>query len=111
MHSPILKFVLVALAAAFCAALTMFFNFKAGRDSWDEGKRALVAQFLGWWIGDTIFFWSFTIDSTILRGTLWGAAALAAIGGITLGIYLSNPPKVQGTPNGKPSGTTTDPHP
>jgi hypothetical protein len=94
MQFPIFKFALVVLGAAFCATLTMFFNFKAGRDSWDEGRRALVAQFLGWWIGDTIFFWSFAIGSTVLRGTLWGAAALAAIVGVSLGIYLANTPKV-----------------
>jgi hypothetical protein len=106
-----LNFVLVALGAAFCAALTVFFNIRAGRDSWDEGRRALAAQFIGWWIGDTIFFWSFTADSAMMRWTMWGAAVVVVIAGISLGIYLANSPKVPVAPDGNQYGKNIDPRP
>jgi hypothetical protein len=111
MHFLSLNFVLVALGAAFCAALTVFFNIRAGRDSWDEGRRALAAQFIGWWIGDTIFFRSFTADSAMIRWTMWGAAVVVVIAGISLGIYLTNPPKVPVAPDSNPEGKTIDRRP
>ncbi|MGD0478912.1 MAG: hypothetical protein ABSA42_02000 [Terracidiphilus sp.] len=142
MHFPILKFVIIVLAAAFCAALTMFryvYNtheslqagglgarlramvpaflgllvdlaaaLYAGLTMFrvpvathtslsDEGPRALFAEFLGWWICFSCVLWSVTVDSKNLRWTLWGAAALAAIAGITLSVYLSDTPEIRVT--------------
>jgi hypothetical protein len=111
MHFVSFNFVLVALGAAFCAALTVFFNIRGGRDSWDEGRGALAAQFIGWWIADTIFFWSFTADSAMMRWTMWGVAVVVAIVGISLGVYLAKPPKVQVAPDSNPYGKNIDPRP
>jgi hypothetical protein len=111
MHFVSLNFVLVALGAAFCAALTVFFNIRAGRDSWDEGRLALAAQFIGWWIADTVFFWSFTANSAMMRWTMWGGAVVAAIAGISLGVYLTKPSKDQVAPESNPYGKNIDPHP
>jgi hypothetical protein len=111
MNFTSLNFFLVTLGAAFCAALTVFLNIRAGRDSWDEGRRALAAQFIGWWIGDTIFFWSFAADSAMMRWTMWGTAVVAAIAGISLGVYLAKPPEVQAAPDGNPHGKNIDPRP
>jgi hypothetical protein len=92
MHFPILKFALIALVAVFCAGLTMYLNLSAGRDSWSDGRPALAAEFFGFAIGFSIFFWSFTVDGSILRWSLWGAAALVAIAGIVLSSFLSKSP-------------------
>jgi hypothetical protein len=108
MHIPILKVVLIVLVAAFCATLTMFYNFKAGRDSWDEGRLALAAQSLGWWICFSIVLWSVTVDNTNLRWALRGAAALSAIVGVILSVYLANPSEFSDTPDEKSDVTTTD---
>ena len=107
-HMPSFNFVLIALAAAFCAALTMFFNIRAGRSSWNEGPLALGAAFIGWWIGMTIFFRSFLVGSMLLRVTLWGAALVVVIVGFVAEESLSIKPNVPINPDGKPRGETTD---
>lgn len=108
MHILSLDFVLVALAAALCAALTMFFNIRAGRSSWSEGPRALGAAFVGWWIGITIFFRSFTADSRMMQWTMWGAALFVVIVGFFVEDALTIKPDAERASADKPGSETTD---
>jgi hypothetical protein len=68
MHSSIIKFIAIALGAAFLAVLGLFRRaFRTGEDPSDDGPRALVAEFIGLWIGTFCLIWSFTVDGKNLQ--------------------------------------------
>jgi hypothetical protein len=114
MHIPILKFVLIALASAFFAALAMFrYAFRTGESPSDDGPRALIAEFLGLWIGCILLIWSFTVARKTLEWTLRGVAGLCAIAGYGLSAYFANTTEVPETGDKEPTGfknKTTDLH-
>ena len=114
MHLPILKSVVITLASALAAALAMFrYAFDTGESPSADGPRALVAEFVGYWIGFILLVWSFTVEGKTVQWTLRGVAASAALAGILLSTYFSDTTEVPETPDKEPTGfknDTTDLH-
>jgi hypothetical protein len=73
MHFSILKFVGIAALSALCAVMAIFRDlFRIGEDPSDDGPRALIAQFFGFWIGCNFLLWSFMANGKALQWTLRG---------------------------------------
>jgi hypothetical protein len=99
MHSSIIKFIAIALGAAFLAVLGLFRRaFRTGEDPSDDGPRALVAEFIGLWIGTFCLIWSFTVDGKNLQWTLRGIAIAAGLAGLVLSLYFAGNPEVGESP-------------
>jgi hypothetical protein len=100
MHLTIIKFVVITLASALAAALAMFrYAFQTGESPSDDGPRALVAEFLGYWVGFILLTWSFTVAGKTVQWTLRGVAAFAALAGILLSNHFSDTTEVPETPD------------
>jgi hypothetical protein len=114
MHLPILKFAVIALASALFAVLAMFGHaFQTGGSPSDDGPRALIAEFLGLWIGFSFLVWSFTVAGRTTQWTLRGMAVFAALAGFALSTHFSDTTEVPETPDKEPTGfknDTTDLH-
>ncbi|MGA7860074.1 MAG: hypothetical protein WCA11_19195, partial [Terracidiphilus sp.] len=105
----ILKVVSVAAGAAFGALLTIFgWAFKTSEAPSDDGPRALVAEFLGLWIGFFLLIWSFTVEGRNLQWTLRGVAALAIVAGFGLSACFASTDEVNETSNQEPTGFKND---
>jgi hypothetical protein len=108
-HFSIIKFLAIALLAAFVAAAAFFRRFLlTGEDPSDDGPRAVVAEFIGLWIGGFFLAWSFTVDTKHLQWTLRGVAIAAAIAGIALSVYFAGRTEVPEDSNEEPTGFKND---
>src|SRR6266568_799185 len=109
MQMSILKFVALAVGSAFIAILSVFRGaLRTGEDPSDDGPRALISEFLGFWIGSFLLLWSFTVDGKTQQWTLRGIAALAAIASIGLSNYFSNSTEVPESAAKEPTGFKND---
>jgi hypothetical protein len=109
MHFSILKLVVIAVASAFGAAFAMFRHaFDTGEDPSDDGPRALIAEFLGLWIGFSLLTWSFFADGRTLQWTLRGAAGFVVLLAAGLSTYFASTTEVPETPDEEPTGFKND---
>lgn len=109
MHFSMLKAIMVAAVAAFCGVLTIFsWAFKTGEAPSDDGPQALIAEFLGLWIGFFLLIWSFMVEGRSLEWALRGVAALAAVVGFSLSAYFANTKEISETPDKEPTGFKND---
>ena len=91
MQMSILKFVALVAGSAFIAVLCILRDaLRIGKDPSNSGLRALISEFLGFWIGSFFLLWSFTVDNKFLQWMLRGVAAIAAIESIRLSYFFRN---------------------
>jgi hypothetical protein len=63
MHYSFAKFVLIGIVSALVAVAAIFRDFfRKGEDPSDNGPRALISEFLGYWIGGFLLFYSFVAE-------------------------------------------------
>lgn len=109
MHFPIFKVIAVIVGAAFAAALGMFRRaFRLGEAPSNDGPRALIAEFLGYWVGTAMLFWSFMVSSKSIKWELRTVALAAALLGIGLSVYFANTHEVPDLPDKEPTGFKND---
>lgn len=109
MQFSIAKFVLVLLGSAAGTLLWTIRHFIWTGDSPDDdGPSALIAEFLGTWIGISFLIWSFTVEGRKLQWELRGLGALAAAIGIGFSVYFGNKTQVPETPDTEPTGFKSD---
>jgi hypothetical protein len=109
MHLSIFKIVLFGAISALVAVAAIFRDtIRTGKDPSDDGPRALISEFLGFWIGGFFLIWSFTVDGKHLQWTLRGIAAIAAIVGIGLSVFFADKTEVPETPDKEPTGFKSD---
>jgi hypothetical protein len=109
MHFSILKLVAIALISAVIAVAAIFRSaFWTGENPSDDGPRALIAEFFGFWIASNFLGWSFIADGKPLQWTLRGAAAAVALAAIGLSAYFANTNEVPETPDKEPTGFKSD---
>jgi hypothetical protein len=105
MHLPIVKIVVVAIASAFGAVLGIFrYAFINGKSPSEDGLRALIAEFLGDWIGCFFLIWSFTVAGKTLQWEIRGAAIVAVLIGLGLSAYFTNATEAPDTTDKEPTG-------
>ncbi len=109
MHFSIMKFIAIAVLAAFLTVLGLFRRaFRTGEDPSDEGPRALVAEFVGLWIGTFLLIWSFTVEDRRLQWTLRGVAIATALAGLVLSVKFAGTTEIPEDPNKEPTGFKND---
>ncbi len=109
MHLSVLKFVLFAVGSALVAALGILrYAFNTGDDPSCDGPRALISEFIGYWIGGFLLVCSFVVEGKQLQWGLRGVAALAALAGVGLSFYFANTTEVPETPDKEPTGFKGD---
>lgn len=105
MHASATKLAAIAVISAFGAALTIFrWAFQTGDSPSDDGPRALIAEFSGYWIGWFLVLLSFTSMESRMQWTLRGAAAATILTGLGLSAYFANTTEVPETPAEEPTG-------
>lgn len=105
MHLTITKFVLLVFGSALFAALGIArYAFLRGEDPSDDGPRALVAEFLGYWAGTFFLLWSFFVPNKSLQWTLRGIATVLALTGIAFSVHFGSTTEVPETPDKEPTG-------
>jgi hypothetical protein len=109
MHLSILKVVLIAVVAALVAGLAVFmYSIRFGEDPSGDGPRALISEFLGYWIGGFLLICSFMVEGMHLQWKLRGVAALAVVAGVGLSFYFANTAEVPETADKEPTGFKSD---
>jgi hypothetical protein len=109
MHFSIIKFIAIALGAAFLAVLGLFRRaLRTGEDPSDDGPRALVSEFVGLWIGAFFLIWSFTVEGKNMQWSLRGVAIAAGITGLVLSVYFAGSTEVPEESDKEPTGFKND---
>jgi hypothetical protein len=109
MHLSILKVVLIAVASALLALLCVFRNaFDTGEGLSDDGPRAVISEFLGYWIGGFLLICSFLAEGKHLEWTLRIVAVIVAIAGFVFSVHFANTTEVPETPDKEPTGFKSD---
>jgi hypothetical protein len=113
-HFSIIKFIAIAVLAAFFAASAFFRRFLwTGEDASDDGPRAVIAEFIGLWVGGFFLFWSFTVDIKHMQWSLRAVAVAAAVAGAAFSVYFAGQTEVPEDSSKEPTGfknDTTDLH-
>jgi hypothetical protein len=109
MHFSIVKIVIIAAGSALGAVLAMFRRaFNTGEDPSDDGPRALIAEFLGLWIGFISLIWSFTLGGKTLQWTLRCVAITSGLLGLGMSVYFASMTEVPETSDKQPAGFKSD---
>jgi hypothetical protein len=97
------------LGSSTMAALGMTrYAFLTGEDPSDDGPRALVAEFLGYWVGGFFLLWSFFVPDRRHQWILRGVAAFGAIVSIYISTHFAATDEVEETPEKEPTGSKND---
>jgi len=72
------------------------------------GPRAVVAEFLGSWVGTLLLIWSFTVSGRLLVWSLRGSTVAAMLLGVGLSVYFANTTEVPETTEKEPTGFKSD---
>ena len=109
MHLSIIKFAVIAIGSAFFAVLAMLRHaISTGEDPSNDGPRALIAEFLGLWIGGFFLIWSFTVEGKTLQWRLREVAAIVALSGLGLSVYFATTTEVPEISDSEPTGFKKD---
>ena len=79
-----------------------------GEDPSDDGPRALIAEFFGYWAGGFFLIWSFFAPGKYLPWTLRGVAAALVLTGIAFSVHFGSITEVPETPDKEPTGFKND---
>jgi len=103
--SIFLKAIGFAALGAMSAVLAIFgYAFTTGGTPSDDGPRALIAEFLGFCVGFTLLYWSFTLQEKNFQWALRGLSVLAMLAALILSAYFANTPEVSEATDGEPTG-------
>ncbi|MGP8269355.1 MAG: hypothetical protein ACLQLH_04745 [Terracidiphilus sp.] len=109
MLQPIIKTVAIVAGAAFLTVLAMMRHaIRTGEDPSEDGPRALIAEFIGLWIGGIFLIWSFTITDKTVQWTLRGVAAVVAIVALGISIRFANMTEIPEKSDKDPTGFEND---
>jgi hypothetical protein len=109
MHLSLIKFVAIVVGSAVAAVLGMLRDtLRFDEDPSNDGPRALIAEFLGFWIGGFFLIWSFAVPGTSLQWTLRAVALVVALAGLGLASYFAGTPEVSEAPAKEPTGFKND---
>ncbi|MEI9969246.1 MAG: hypothetical protein WDM87_11730 [Terracidiphilus sp.] len=100
---------LLTLGSGAMAALGIArYAFITGEDPSDDGPRALLAEFLGYWAGGFFLFWSFFAQGKFLPWTLRGVAIALALTGLILSLRFASPNEASEARDKEPTGFKKD---
>lgn len=103
MQFSILKFVALVIGSAVIAVFCSLPDaLRIARHQSKNAKRALLSEFLGFWIGSFFLLLSAAVDSKFLQWTFRGVTAIAAIESIRLSYHFSNANELQPATYSKP---------
>jgi hypothetical protein len=113
-HLSILKIVVFVVLSAFAAVAAMFRDaFQTGKSPSDNGPRAVISEFCGFWAGGFLLLLAFTSRTPTARWCLIAVSAVVGISGLLLASHFAETTEVPETADKEPTGfknNTTELH-